>query len=145
MPGRGGKKKGGKGRARPREDAPMRTEGQLYARVTALLGNGRLTALCDDGVVRRCKIRGSMRRREWVRAGETVLVSLRTELSGSSVRQSEDVADVVHRYLPAELEKLQRWGEPVRIVADGEEAELDKYVAFGSEESDDDPATWAAI
>ena len=136
---RGGKRGRGSRRARDREDAPVREADQRYGKVTALLGNGRVTATCDDGVVRRCKIRGSMRRREWVRVGETVLVCLRVELSGTSSHgTSDDVGDVVHRYLPAELDKLARMGEPVRIVTDAEEAELDRYVAFDTADGDDD-------
>jgi translation initiation factor 1A len=134
---------GGGGRRRAagtRPDAPARDDDQRYGLVTAMLGHGRVTVNCDDGVTRRCKIRGSMRRREWVHVGETVLVSLRPELAGSSVRGAEDVGDVVHRYTPPELAKLARQGEPVRIAPEDEEqAALEEYVTFGSdEESVDD-------
>ena len=114
----------------------MRGEDQRYGCVTAMLGNGRVTVMCDDDIPRRCKIRGSMRRREWVRVGETVLVCLRPDLSGSSARQAEDVGDIVHRYLPAELLWLARAGEPVRIAPDAEEA--DHFVAF-EEDADHRP------
>lgn len=133
MPGRGGKKKGCR-RPRAREEAPVRGEDQRYARVTTLLGNGRATVMCDDGIERRCKIRGSMRRREWVHVGETVLVCLRTDLSGSSVRRAEDVGDIVHRYLPEELARLARLGEPVQVAAD--EDPEDQFVTF--DHADDD-------
>ena len=42
-----------------------------------MLGNGRLEAHCFDGVRRLCHIRGKMRKRVWVNAGDIVLISLR--------------------------------------------------------------------
>jgi len=37
-----------------------------YAQVLKMLGNGRLTAQCVDGVQRLCHIRGKMRKKVWV-------------------------------------------------------------------------------
>lgn len=42
-----------------------------------MLGNGRLEAHCMDGVKRLCHIRGKMRKKVWVNAGDIVLVGLR--------------------------------------------------------------------
>lgn len=123
------KGRGNKGKAdRRRRDVPMAEEGQEYARVLAMLGNGRVRAKFADNSERVCRIRGSMRRREWVNVGDVVLVAARDGLAG-------DTADIVHRYLPAEVQKLKAWGEPVVIAADDQEAELDEYVCF---EGDDD-------
>ena len=37
-----------------------------YAQVLRMLGNGRLEAMCMDGVKRLCHIRGKMRKKVWV-------------------------------------------------------------------------------
>lgn len=37
-----------------------------YAQVLKMLGNGRLSAQCVDGVQRLCHIRGKMRKKVWV-------------------------------------------------------------------------------
>ena len=42
-----------------------------------MLGNGRLEAYCFDGKQRQCHIRGKMRKKVWVGAGDIILVSLR--------------------------------------------------------------------
>ncbi len=40
--------------------------GAEYAQVLRMLGNGRLEAMCIDGVKRLCHIRGKMRKKVWV-------------------------------------------------------------------------------
>lgn len=99
---------------RERRDIPYKTgEQQHYANVLAMLGNGRLRAMCDDGVERGCTIRGSMRRREWVNVGDVVLVAL---------RECEPTkADVVFRYLPLEAAQMRRMGELLLDVVGCEE------------------------
>jgi translation initiation factor 1A len=120
------KRKSGRSRADDRRrELPYAEEGQLYARVIRMLGNGRLAARCGDGKERICKICGSMRKREWVNPGDTVLVSLR--------EFDDEKADVIYRYKPPELQHLARNGEPVCIAADEEEAELDDLVSFAPE------------
>ena len=37
-----------------------------YAQVMRMLGNGRLEAMCIDGIKRLCHIRGKMRKKVWV-------------------------------------------------------------------------------
>lgn len=108
---------------RRRREVPLAEDSQVYARVVAMLGNGRVRARMVDGTERLCRIRGTMRRREWVHVGDTVLVAFRDDLAG-------DTADIVFRYQPAEVHTLDRLGEPVRIAADEEEEELGDVVAF---------------
>ena len=40
--------------------------GAEYAQVMRMLGNGRLEAMCIDGIKRLCHIRGKMRKKVWV-------------------------------------------------------------------------------
>merc|ERR1712137_1534459 len=67
------KGKGGKNRRRGKNDTEgskreitFKEDGQEYAQVTRMLGNGRLEAFCFDGVNRLCHIRGKLRKRVWI-------------------------------------------------------------------------------
>ena len=62
--------KGGKNRRRGKNENEnekreliFKEEGQEYAQVTKMLGNGRLEAICFDGVKRLCHIRGKLRKK----------------------------------------------------------------------------------
>lgn len=121
-------------------EVPVREEGQQYARVTKMLGNGRLMAACGDGVERLCKIRGSMRRREWVRVGDVVLVALRDF--------QDDKADVVFRYQDAEVHRLKRLGEEVAVetrAPEDEEDDAHDLVTFEPGDDDLGDEAWERI
>ena len=68
-----------------------------------MLGNGRLEAQCFDGVKRLCHIRGKMRKKVWVAAGDIVLVGLRDF--------QDEKADVILKYNPDEARNLKAYGE----------------------------------
>uniref|UniRef100_A0A8D2NIA8 Eukaryotic translation initiation factor 4C n=1 Tax=Zonotrichia albicollis TaxID=44394 RepID=A0A8D2NIA8_ZONAL len=64
------KGKGGKNRRRgknenesEKRELVFKEDGQEYAQVIKMLGNGRLEALCFDGVKRLCHIRGKLRKK----------------------------------------------------------------------------------
>ena len=59
------------------------------SQVTKMLGNGRLEAMCFDGVKRLCHIRGKLRKKVWINQSDIILVGLRDY----QVRQ---FADFVH-------------------------------------------------
>ena len=44
---------------------------------TKMLGNGRLEAMCFDGVKRLCHIRGKLRKKVWINQSDIVLLGLR--------------------------------------------------------------------
>lgn len=110
-----------------RGDAPVAEPGQQYARVVTMLGNGRCRAKCADGVERVCRIRGNMHRREWVAAGDVVLVALREGLAG-------DVGDILFKYLLDDLRKLRKLGEHVDVAH--EEDDTEEFVVFEPDDSD---------
>lgn len=115
-----------------RRDVPLADESQKYARVTSMLGNNRVRAKFDDGIERLCRIRGSMRRREWVHVGDIVLVATR-ELAG-------DACDIVFRYLPSDVARLRRLGEPIDVAGEDEDDNAE-YVTFEAPEPDPGPET----
>lgn len=62
--------KGGKNRRRgknenetEKRELVFKEDGQEYAQVTKMLGNGRLEAMCFDGTKRLCHIRGKLRKK----------------------------------------------------------------------------------
>merc|ERR1711879_704622 len=77
--GKGGKKrKRGKGDVDDfKRELMIKEEGQEYAQVIKMLGNGRLEAMCFDGKQRQCHIRGKMRKKVWVNKGDIILLGLR--------------------------------------------------------------------
>ena len=109
---------GGKNRRRgknenddDKRELVFREDGQEYAQVTKMLGNGRLEAMCFDGEKRLAHIRGKMRKKVrtamltriarvlivapsvhqvWINQGDIILLSLRDF--------QDDKADVIVKY-----------------------------------------------
>lgn len=131
------KSKGGKNRRRGKNDSEEKHElvakedGQEYAKVVKMLGNGRLTAQCYDGKDRLCHIRGKMRKKVWINQGDIVLIGLREYQDGK--------ADVILKYSPDEARRLKALGELPEnaqisaMNADGDD-EDDEMMAFDFEE-----------
>jgi translation initiation factor 1A len=55
------------------------------------LGYTRMRVMCQDGFRRLCRVRGKMKKRNWVREGDTVLVS-------PWEFQSDEKGDIIFRY-----------------------------------------------
>ena len=90
-------------------------EDQDYGQVMRLLGGGRVEVNCLDGNVKRlCTIRGKMKNRVWINAGDIVLISLR--------EFGDDKADIIHKYFPEEAFELQDLGELPENIAINEGA-----------------------
>ena len=84
-----------------------------------------------------CTIRGKMRNRVWINAGDIILISLRDETS-------DDKADVIHKFYPEEAFELQEMGElPANIainegVVDEEQMEEGDLMLGDGNNSDED-------
>lgn len=100
---------GGKNRRRGTRDPGFsrdiifKEEGQEYAQVIRMLGGSRLEAQCFDGTRRLCHIRGKMNKKEWVSAGDIVLIGLRD--------YQDTKADIIHRYNAEETRNLRAYNE----------------------------------
>ncbi|CAG2065844.1 unnamed protein product, partial [Timema podura] len=83
-----------------------------------MLGNGRLEAMCFDGVKRLCHIRGKLRKKAskyktmfifnqakivWINQGDIILIGLRD--------YQDAKADVILKYTPDEARNLKTYGE----------------------------------
>lgn len=93
-------------------------DGQMYGQVAKMLGHCRVVVRTERGESL-CKIRGSMQKRVYIRPGDWVLVAERGF--------SDDVADVIAKYEPAEVAYLKRIGE---IKIEKEVDEDDDAIAF---------------
>ena len=116
-----------------RRELTFKDEGQEYGQILRMLGQGRLEVQCFDGQKRMASIRGKLRNRVWMGAGDIILVSLREE--------GENKADVIHKYYPEEAIELQEQGEIPdnvnisMVVGDDEE---DEDGEMGDDQGDDD-------
>lgn len=118
--GKGGKKKR-KGKNHQNLDKrklEFANDGQAYARVMKMLGDGRLEAKCSDGETRLCHIRGKFRKRVWINPEDLVLVDIRDF--------QPDKADVIHKYTNDEDITLQSYGELINGTAKEDTAEKTK-------------------
>ena len=138
------KGKGGKNRRRgknenetEKRELVFKEEGQEYAQVIKMLGNGRLDALCFDGVKRLCHIRGKLRKKVWINAGDIILLGLRD--------YQDTKADVILKYTPDEARNLKSYGElpdsvKIETMVSNEDANGDIEFEFqdGSDEDDEE-------
>jgi len=104
------KGKGGKNRRRgkneneaEKRELVFKEDGQEYAQVAKMLGNGRLEAICFDGTKRLCHIRGKLRKKVWINQGDIILVGLRD--------YQDAKADVILKYNADEARNLKTYGE----------------------------------
>merc|ERR1711993_2686 len=125
------KGKGGKNRRRGKNENEglkrelvFKEDGQEYAQVPKMLGNGRLEAMCFDGVKRLCHIRGKLRKKVWINQSDIVLVGLRD--------YQDAKADVILKYSPDEARNLKSYGEFPESV------KINETVTFGEEGYDDE-------
>ena len=79
-------------------------EGQGLGIVVKMFGYDRLLVNCDDSVQRRCRIRGKLKRRVWIREGDIVLVSP----WGISAKDKE--GDIAWRYTRNQVDWLRKNG-----------------------------------
>ena len=113
------------------------SDDQAYGFVSAVLGNGRFTVdlFFEDTTAEKkqlqCKVRGSMRRREWVNNGDVVLITKRDFDAAKG--------DIITRYLPHEVALLRRYGEiPLTNVVDAAVVDaVDEVVVFEDADADD--------
>ena len=127
--------KGGKNRRRGKGDGEeskreleFKEDGQEYSQVVRMLGNGRCECFCFDGVTRLGHIRGKMRKKVWITAGDIVLVAKRDF-------QDEKV-DIVHKYTADEARNLKQYGELPENARINETA-VDMAMANDGDDDDD--------
>ena len=134
------KGKGGKNRRRgknenfgDKRELVFKEDGQEYAQVAKMLGNGRLEAMCFDGVKRLCHIRGKLRKKVWINQSDIILVGLRD--------YQDAKADVILKYSADEARNLKSYGEfpesiKITDTVDFVGGDLDDDIEFDDVDSD---------
>ena len=122
---------------------PNKKVNEMFALASQILGGRRVTVLCEDGESRMARIPGKMRRRQWVREGDLIIVW--------PWDFQDSKADVKHRYTKTQAMYLSRKGvlpDDVDMFGMGasvdDDGEHDDLFATGpvsddaSEEAEDD-------
>lgn len=78
-------------------------EGEILGIAVQLLGYDRVSVKCSDGKKRLCRIRGTMKKRVWIREGDVVLVA-------PWDFQTDKRGDIVWRYSQGEASWLEKRG-----------------------------------
>ena len=104
-------KKGGKGykKGKGGTDEPVfidKLPDQFVARAVRLLGERNVLCYCDDNILRICHICRRMKGREFVEAGDIVLVSLR-DFSNADPKTIKR-GDILAKYAPEQVSKMKK-------------------------------------
>lgn len=98
----------GEGTSRIRVPLPKRKVNEMFAIADQMLGGRRVRAICEDGEVRIARIPGKMRRRQWVREEDLIVVQ--------PWEYQDDRANVISRYSKTQAMYLSRKGQLPSIV-----------------------------
>lgn len=116
---------------------PNKRVNEMFALASQILGGRRVTVLCEDGETRLARIPGKMRRRQWVREGDLIIVW--------PWDFQDSKADVKHRYTKTQAMYLSRKGVlPDDVDMFGmntnfdDDGEHDDLFASGREDDEDD-------
>ena len=76
------------------------SQGVMLGRVIKVLGSRRFSVYCNDNVTRICRIRGSMRKSDWINSGAIILVASRTfsEDKTDAFEAGKEVGDIMHLF-----------------------------------------------
>ena len=118
---------------------PNKRVNEMFALASQILGGRRVTVLCEDGETRMARIPGKMRRRQWVREGDLIIVW--------PWDFQDSKADVKHRYTKTQAMYLSRKGvlpDDVDMFGMGvsldDDGEHDDLFASGAAEEDEPEA-----
>jgi len=75
--------------------------GEQFAVVVEMSGGSRMRALCADNKTRMIRIGGKLKKRMWCRENDLIIIKPWTI-------QSDQKADLVHRYLPTERQRVAK-------------------------------------
>ena len=93
---------------RIRVPLPKRKVNEMFAIADQILGGRRVRSICEDGETRLSRIPGKMRRRQWVREGDLIVVQ--------PWEFQDEKANVVMRYTKTQSLYLSRKGVLPEIV-----------------------------
>lgn len=116
---------------------PNRRINEMFALAEQILGGRRVSILCEDGETRLARIPGKMRRRQWVREGDLIIVW--------PWDFQDSKADVKHRYTKTQAMYLSRKGVlpddvdvfGMNVTHDDDDEHDDLFGVMDDEDEDD--------
>jgi len=108
-------------------------EEQIYGITEKELGDRRFSVVCQDGKKRMARVRGKMNKRQYVRVGDCVLITVRAT-------DNDDKCDIIHVYDNEQTKILRKSG--ILLIDKNESGEL---TTGEQEEEKDEPFDFAAI
>tara|TARA_B100001123_G_scaffold65065_1_gene72124 strand:- start:1932 stop:2438 length:507 start_codon:yes stop_codon:yes gene_type:complete len=127
---------------RIRVPLPKRKVNEMFAIADQILGGRRVRSVCEDGETRLARIPGKMRRRQWVREGDLIVVQ--------PWEFQDEKANVCMRYTKTQSLYLSRKGVLPEIVDlfgmtsdeeisdEGEIVEISEFVEEDPEEEEEE-------
>jgi translation initiation factor 1A len=87
-------------------------QGVMLGRVIKVLGSRRFSVYCNDSLTRICRIRGSMRKSDWINVGAIVLIAARTfdeqdQDSSDIIDKGKEIGDIMHLFGPSMYRDLK--------------------------------------
>ena len=79
---------------------PKKRNREIFASAELMMGANHIRVRCGDGVTRMGRIKGKIKKRVWIREGDTLLV-----IPWSF---QDEKCDIVYRYLRPQVEWLRR-------------------------------------
>ena len=81
----------------------MPRDGEVFGKVTQMLGASKLMVRCKDNRMRLCRIPGKMKWRIWIKEGDVVIVKPWNV-------QANEKGDIVWRYTKSQVDRLVNQG-----------------------------------
>jgi len=81
---------------------PKKREKEIFARAESMLGANHISVRCADGVTRMGRIKGTIKKRLWIREGDVLIIT--------PWSFQDEKCDISYRYTRPQVEWLQRNG-----------------------------------
>lgn len=79
---------------------PKKWKREQFARAELMLGANHIRVRCADGIVRMGRIKGTMKRRTWIREGDMLIVT--------PWSFQDEKCDIIYRYVGTQTDWLRR-------------------------------------
>lgn len=117
-----------------------KNDGQMFGRITKVLGDKRFSVRCNDGKDRVCKLSGTIRKNDRVELNGIVLISIRDPTLGSMNSDSNrgDIIANVDSRLHKHLKEMEGINPILFSTGDKESVVIDDIFDRNAGDEDDD-------
>ncbi|MDD1702251.1 MAG: translation initiation factor eIF-1A [Methanoregula sp.] len=79
---------------------PKKWNNEMFASADLMMGANHIRVRCFDGVTRMGRIKGKIKKRVWIREGDTLIIV--------PWSFQDDKCDIIYRYLPPQVDWLRK-------------------------------------